>query len=199
MAIKITGNNVYLRLIQESDVATIATCLQDVTGRVPNDRDQKTFWWRVNNLNSKIFSGRSVESGDRGTVTFTLCKKSDNSILGWNQTTYNETKFISYFSALVGAQRGKGYYSEMSNLRHKFFFSDNWGGQTSRLKIATTGSTNPLRKTLDSLYTTTIQTVTIPIHGEYRWSEATKNEWATWINHSDRSTLKNQSYTLEWT
>ena len=42
-----------------------------------NDREQKIFWWRVNNLNSEIFSGRSVQSSDRGTVTFTLCKKSD--------------------------------------------------------------------------------------------------------------------------
>ena len=199
MTIKITGDNVYLRLIQESDVATIATCLEDITPKVPNDREQKVFWWRVNNLNSEIFSGRSVQSGDRGTVTFTLCKKSDNSILGWNQTTYNNTKFISFFSALVAAHRGNGYYSEMSNLRHKFFFSDNWGGQTSRLKIAATGDTNPLRKTLDSLYTTTTETVDLPIHGQYRWSEVTKNEWTTWINHSDRSTLKNQSYTLEWT
>jgi len=199
MTIKIIGANVYLRLMQQSDVATIATCLQDVTGFVPNERDQRVFWWEVNNLNSKIFSGRSVQSGDRGTVTFTLCKKSDDSVVGWNQTTYNNTRFISFFSALVAAHRGNGYYSEMSNLRHKFFFSDNWGGQTSRLKIATTGDTNPLRKTLDSLYTTTTETENLAVHGEYRWSEVTKNEWTTWINHSDRSTLKNQSYTLEWT
>lgn len=198
MAIKITGDNVYLRLMQQSDVATIATCLQDIKPLTPDSRSQISFWWRVNKLNSAIFSGRSVQTDDRGTVTFTLCKKSDDSILGWNQTTYNGGMFISFFSALLGAQRGKGYYSEMSNLRHKFFFSDNWGGQTSRLKIATTGDTNPLRKTLDSLYTTTTETVKLAVHGEYRWSEVTKNEWTTWINHSDRSALKNQSYTLEW-
>jgi len=198
MTIKIIGSNVYLRLMQQSDVAAIATCLQDIQPIVPDSKSQISFWWRVNKLNSAIFSDRSVQSEDRGTITFTLCKKFDDSILGWNQTTYNGTKFISFFSALFAAQRGNGYYSEMSNLRHKFFFSDNWGGQTSRLKIATTGDTNPLRKTLDSLYTKTTETVNLAIHGEYRWSEVTKDEWTTWINHSDRTTLKNQSYTLEW-
>jgi hypothetical protein len=198
MAIKIIGSNVYLRLMQQSDVATIATCLQDVKPIIPDSKSQTSFWWKVNKLNSAIFSGRSIQSEDRGTVTFTLCKKSDDSILGWNQTTYHGTKFISFFSALLAAQRGNGYYSEMSNLRHKFFFSNNWGGQISRLKIAATGDTNPLRKTLDSLYTTTTETVNLAIHGEYRWSEVTKDEWTTWIDHSDRATLKNQSYTLEW-
>ena len=86
----------------------------------------------------------------------------------------------------------------MSNLRHKFFFSDDWGGQISSLKIATEGDTNPLRKTLDSLYITTTETVNILGHGEYRWSEVTKDEWTTWINNSDRSTLKNQTYSLTW-
>ena len=86
----------------------------------------------------------------------------------------------------------------MSNLRHKFFFSDNWGGELSELKIATSEDTsNPLRKTLDSLYTSTLREETL-IQGTYRWSQATKDAWTTWINHSDRSTLKNQSYTLEW-
>jgi hypothetical protein len=198
MAIKITGDTVYLRLMQQSDVATIATCLQGIKALTPDSRSQTAFWWRVNTFNSAIFSGRTVQSTDKGLVTFTLCKKSDDSILGWNQTRYDGTEFTSVFSALLAAQRGNGYYSEMSNLRHKFFFSDNWGGQTSILKIATTGDTNPLRKTLDSLYTTTTQTVNIPTHGEYRWSEVKKDEWTTWINHSDRSTLKNKSYTLEW-
>lgn len=197
MTIKITGSNVYLRLMQQSDVATIATCLQDVRPLIPDSRAQTAFWWRVNKLNSAGWSA-PIHVDDRGTITFTLCKKSDDSILGWNQTTYNGTKFISFFSALLAAQRGNGYYSEMSNLRHKFFFSDNWGGQTSRLKIATTGDTNPLRKTLDSLYTTTTETVNLAMHGEYRWSEVTKDEWTTWIDHSDRATLKNQPYTLEW-
>jgi hypothetical protein len=198
MAIQITGNNVYLRLMQQSDVATIATCLEDIIPVTPDSIEQKAFWWKVNRGNSALFNARSVQAEDRGTVTFTLCKKSDDSILGWNQTTYYGTKFTSFFSALLVAQRGNGYYSEMSNLRHKFFFSDDWGGQTSKLKIATTGDTNPLRKTLDSLYTITTKTVDLVIHGEYRWSEVTKDEWTTWINHSDRSTLKNQTYSLTW-
>lgn len=196
MSIKITGTNVYLRLTQESDVSTIATCLQDMQPFIPNEREQKAFWWRTNKLNSAI--GSSIQANDRGTVTFTLCKKSDDSILGWNRTTYHGGFFRSTFSALLLAQRGKGYYSEMSNLRHKFFFSDNWGGELSELKIATSEDTsNPLRKTLDSLYTSTLREETL-IQGTYRWSQVTKDTWTTWINHSDRSTLKNQSYSLEW-
>ena len=67
--------------MQQSDVATIATCLEDIKPLIPDSDSQKAFWWNANRLNSLIFSGRSVQTEDEGTVTFTLCKKSDDSIV----------------------------------------------------------------------------------------------------------------------
>ena len=88
-------------------------------------------------------------------------------------------------------------------LRHKFIFDSsglNATKSTITIPTSTSAINTSVRTALDSLYVTNVETLNFSEQGEYRKAEITAAEWATWINHSDRSTLKNQSYTITtWT
>ena len=51
---------------------------------------------------------------------------------------------------------------------------------------------------LDTLYTSTDRTGAVANQGNWRWSTIASSDWTAWINHSNQSTYKNQTYSLTW-
>ena len=203
--LKITGENMYLRFVESDDMTTLATGMTGVSlyGGLPTENEQKAEYYMWNKQNQLLFSQRNLTDSDKGHLNCTICLKSDDSIIGYNSTKYLGKELFSHMSAIIPSERRKSYYSELMALRHKFIFdSSGLNATKSTITIPTTASdiNTSVRTALDSLYVTNVEALNFHEQGEYRKAEITAAEWTTWINHSDRSTLKNQSYTITtWT
>jgi len=193
MAFKITGQNVYFRKTQESDMSTLATAADFSPGSVtPNSDKQKYYWYRENKANQAAVTEALASDSGYGTMFLTICKKSDDSILGYHRLLYTDQKVESGFTAIIPSARDNGYYKEVGILRHKFYFQ---GLQATHaeMKLPT-----DISHYLDGLYTTTNRTGAIMDQGNWRWSTITSANWTTWIDHSNQSTEKSHTYSLTW-
>ena len=193
MAFKITGENVYLRKTQESDMSTLATAADFSPGSVtPNSDQQKYFWYRENKANQAAVTSALASDSGIGSMFLTICKKSDDSLIGYHRLVYINQKVESKFTAIIPSVRNNNYYKEVGTLRHKFYF-EGLQATSAEMKLPTDFS-----HYLDTLYTSTDRTGAISNQGNWRWSTITSSNWTTWINHSDQSTYKNQTYSLTW-
>ncbi len=193
MAFKITGENLYLRKAQESDMSTLATAIDFTPGAVTPDSDsQKYYWYRENKANGEAVTAPLASNSGYGTFFLTICKKSDDSILGFHRLIYIDKKIESGFTAIIPSARDNGYYKEVGILRHKFYFQG-LQGTHSTMKLPT-----DFGHYFDTLYTTTDRTESIVNQGNWRWSTITSANWTTWIDHSDQSTYKAHAYSLTW-
>ena len=193
MAFKITGENIYLRKVQESDMSTLATAADFSPGSVAPDSDsQKYYWYREDTANAAAVTSALTNSSGQGSMFLTICKKSDDSILGFHRFVYIDQKVESKFTAIIPSERDNGYYKEVGILRHKFYFQ---GLQATHVEMKLP---TDISHYLDTLYTTTDRSQAISSHGNWRWSTISSSDWTTWIDAGSQSTYKNQTYSLTW-
>jgi hypothetical protein len=193
MAFKITGENIYLRKVLEADVPTLATAADFSPGAInPDSNQQKYYWYRENKANIAAVTAVLASDSGLGSMFLTICKKSDDSILGFHRLLYLDQKVESKFTAIIPSARDNGYYKEVGILRHKFYFQ---GLQTTsaEMKLPTDFS-----HYLDTLYTTTDRSQAISNQGNWRWSTISSSDWTAWIDAGSQSTYKNQTYSLTW-
>ena len=193
MAFKITGESIYLRKTQEADMSILATAADFSLGSLtPTSDQQKYFWYRENKANEAAVTSALEPDSGIGSMLFTICKKSDDSIIGYHNLVYIDQKVESKFTAIVPSARSNNFYKEVGILRHKFYF-EGLQAVLAEMKLPTDFS-----HYLDTLYTSTDRTGFILNQGNWRWSTISSSDWDTWINHSDQSTYKNQTYSLTW-
>ena len=193
MAFKITGENLYLRKAQESDMSTLATAIDFTPGAVTPDSDsQKYYWYRENKANQAAVTAPLASDSGQGSMFLTICKKSDDSSIGFHRLMYINQKIESGFTAIIPSARNNGYYKEVGTLRHKFYF-EGLQATSAEMKLPT-----DINHYFDTLYTTTDRTESILNQGNWRWSTITSANWTTWINHSNQSTEKAHTYSLTW-
>jgi len=193
MAFKITGENIYLRKALEADMPTLATAADFKPGSVtPNSNQQKYFWYRENIANGNAVTAALASNSGYGTMFLSICKKSDDSILGFHRLLYLDQKVESGFTAIIPSARDNGYYKEVGILRHKFYFQG-LQATSAEMKLPT-----DISHYLDTLYTTTDRTEAISNQGNWRWSTISSSNWTTWIDHSNQSTEKSHTYSLTW-
>ena len=197
----LTGDTIYMRLLQESDMDTIADSLTGFRefSIAPTTKSKKHFWYTHNKENTAFPSSeRAITSSDHLLLTLAVCLVSDNSVIGYNTSLIVGTTVHSEMTALIPSIRNSGKYKEIVNLRHKFIF-DKLQAEHSRMKIPTTGSNNPVRLTLDALYTGTDRTfIPVGMNTEFRESTISAANWSTWIDHSDRAAQKAATFNLTW-
>ena len=153
MAFKITGQNIYFRKTQESDMSTIATAADYSIGSVtPNSDKQKYFWYRENIANGQAVTAALASNSGFGTMLFTICLKSNDSIIGYHRLIYIDQKVESGFTAIIPSARGVGHYKEAGVLRHKFYFQ---GLQATHAEMKLPIDVSHY---FDGLYTTTDRT-----------------------------------------
>ena len=192
MAFKITGQNIYLRKAQESDMSTLASAIDFSIGSVTPDSDsQKAYWYRENKANGLAVTSALKSDSGYGSMFLTICKKSDDSIAGFHRFVYLNQKIDLSFTAIVPSARSNGFYKEVGVLRHKFYY-EGLEATHSAMKMPTTGHY------LDTLYTATDKEEPIFNQGTWRWSTISASDWSTWINHSNQSTYKSHTYSLTW-
>ena len=193
MAFKVTGENIYFRKTQESDIDTIAAAADFKPGNTgPNTDQKKYFWYRENKANQSAVTS-ALSSNSMGTMLFTICKKSDDSILGYHSLCYLPSKRVeSIFSAIIPSARKSGFYKEVGILRHKFYF-EGLQAVSARMKLP-----KDFSHYLDTLYTSTEYSEEVLDKGNWRWSTISSSEWTTWLNASEQTTYKNQTYSLIW-
>jgi len=193
MAFKITGENIYLRKAQESDMSTLATAVDFSPGSVnPDSNSQKYYWYRENKANAAAVSAALTSSSGTGSMFLTVCKKSDDSIVGFHRFVYIDQKVESKFTAIIPSARDNGYYKEVGVLRHKFYFQG-LEATSAEMKLPT-----DISHYLDTLYTGTDRTGYITNQGNWRWSTITSSNWTAWIDAGAQSTYKSQTYSLTW-
>ena len=197
--LKIESDNLYFRMMAESDMSIIAPAMTGVfaTGKLPNETDQKYFYYKANKQNS-TFPGtqRVLAKDDKGLLNLTICLKTDDSPIGYYIIKYIGTRVENPITALIPEQRGKGFYSEIIITKMRFNF-DTLGASESMgiLPLSTSWLGNAaVKHTVDSLYTHDEKTFTID-QGEYRQTTATKTDWDAWIAASSKKSL---SYNLTW-
>lgn len=191
MSFKVTGENIYFRKLQEADLATLMSAIDfNAFGQVPNDNENKYVWYTGNKFNEAAVSS-ALASDSMGRMFLTICKKSDDSIIGYHILEYLPEKRIeSIFSAIIAAARNGNFYKEAGILRHKFYF-EGLQAVSARMKLP-----KDFSHYLDTLYTETEYEEEIDYHGNWRWSTISSSDWTTWIASQD--TYKNQNYTLTW-
>ena len=158
----------------------------------PTSDQQKYFWYRENKANEAAVTSALEPDSGIGSMLFTICKKSDDSIIGYHNLVYIDQKVESKFTAIVPSARSNNFYKEVGILRHKFYF-EGLQAVSAEMKLPTDFS-----HYLDTLYILNDRTGFITNKGNWRWSTISSSDWGTWINHSDQSTYKNQTYSLTW-
>ena len=192
MAFKITGENIYLRKAQESDMSTLATAVDFSPGSVTPDSDsQKYYWYRENKANAAAVTSALTSSSGQGSMFLTICKKSDDSIIGFHRLMYINQKVESGFTAIIPSARSNGYYKEVGTLRHKFYF-EGLQATSAEMKLPSSGHY------LDTLYTDNDRTGVVTHQGTWRWSTISSSDWTTWIDAGAQSTYKAHTYSLTW-
>lgn len=192
MAFKITGQNIYLRKAQESDMATLASAANFSIGSVTPDSDsQKSYWYRENKANGLAVTSALKSNTGYGSMLLSICKNSDDSIIGYHRLVYLNQAIELAFTAITPSARSNGFYKEAGILRHKFYYEGLEATQ-SAMKLPTTGHY------LDTLYTATDKEEPIFNQGTWRWSSISASDWSTWINHSNQSAYKAHAYSLSW-
>tara|TARA_R100001460_G_scaffold29892_2_gene59168 strand:- start:551 stop:1168 length:618 start_codon:yes stop_codon:yes gene_type:complete len=198
--IKAESDNIYFRLLTESDMPTLALAMTGVDpfGVLPDAQVQKAFYYAANKQNSTMFASRSLQDDDKGWLNCTVCK-SDDTVVGYWVGKYVGKRVNQMMSALIPAERSNGYYRELSVLRHRFIF-DSLGAEESSIVIPTSSGSidSAVRASLDDLYTTTEMTKIIANKGEYRRSVIQRADWDAWINSSTNATQKARAYNLEF-
>ena len=193
MAFKITGENIYLRKVQELDIGTLATAADFIIGKAtPTANEQQGYWYRENRANQRAVTAALASDSGFGLMFLAICKKSDDSIIGYHRFVYIDQKVESKFTAIIPSLRSAGHYKEAGILRHKFYFQ---GLQATHSEMKLPAD---ISHYLDTLYTTTDKTGVIDNKGNWRWSTVTSANWTTWIDHSDQSTEKSHTYSLTW-
>jgi hypothetical protein len=174
-------------------MSTLATAADFSPGSVtPNSDQQKYFWYRENKRNETAVTSALTSDSVSGAMLLTICKKSDDSLIGYHNLVYRNQKVESKFTAIIPSARDNNYYKEVGTLRHKFYF-EGLQALEVEMKLPTDFS-----HYLDTLYTSTNRTGAIINQGNWRWSIISSSDWSTWINHSDQSIYKNQIYSLTW-
>ena len=196
--LKIETDNIYLRLLAESDMPIIATAMTGVhsNGALPTETDQKYFYYKANVQNNSFPNTETILGDTKiGYLNLAICLKSDDSPIGFCITRYVGKSIEQKMTAIIPAQRDKKYYTESTIARHRFYY-DTLKAEDSTAIIPTsnTGTNTSVRQTLDSLYQTNEKVYTIE-QGEYRKAKITKDEWTTWLNSSSKKDL---SYSLTW-
>ena len=191
MTFKITGETIYLRKTQESDIDIMAQAVDFLRGYSgPSENSKKYFWYRENKANNLAVTS-PLENDSHGSFLLTICKISDDSVIGYHYLDYFPEKRVeSRFSAIIPSARNGSFYKEAGILRHKFYF-EGLQARTAHMKL-------PLDRAhyLDTLYTSTEREEEITDHGNWRWSTISSSDWSTWIDGQD--IYRNQSYTLNW-
>tara|TARA_B100000073_G_scaffold160567_1_gene132665 strand:+ start:1856 stop:2476 length:621 start_codon:yes stop_codon:yes gene_type:complete len=200
--LRIQGQNLYMRPILLTDMATLRTAMTGVWPGdiVPTENEGKAWWYACNKQNETLFGKRNLTSTDKGWLNLTVCKN-DDTIIGFQTLKYRGTKVISFMTSIIPTQRGNSYYKEIHTLRHKFIFdSTGLNAALSRVTLPTVSSTinDPVIHTNSTLYTSTHHTIEFPNKGVYAVKEITKAQWTAWIDNSAQSTLKGHTYTLTW-
>jgi len=196
--LKIESDNIYLRMLAQSDMPIIATAMTGVfaSDALPTDTDQKYFFYKANVQNNTFPTTETVLGDTKiGHLNLAICLKSDDSPIGFCITRYVGKSIEQKMTAIIPAQRDKKYYTESTIARHRFYY-DTLKAEDSTAIIPTsnTGTNTSVRQTLDSLYQTNEKVYTIE-KGEYRKAKITKDEWTTWLNNSSKKDL---SYSLTW-
>ena len=197
--LKIESDNLYFRMIEESDMSIIAPAMTGVfaTGKLPNETDKKYFYYKANKQNSAFpTTQRVLAEDDKGHLNLTICLKTDDSPIGYYILKYIGTRIENPMTALIPEQRGQGFYSEIIITKMRFNF-DTLGASEAMgiLPLSTSWLGNAaVKHTVDSLYTHDEKTFTID-QGEYRQTTATKTDWDAWIAASSKKSL---SYNLTW-
>ena len=196
--LKIETDNIYLRLLAESDMPIIATAMTGVhsNGALPTETDQKYFYYKANVQNNSFPNTETILGDTKiGYLNLAICLKSDDSPIGFCITRYVGKSIEQKMTALIPAQRDKKYYTESTIARHRFYY-DTLQAEDSTAIIPTsnTGTNTSVRQTLDSLYQTDEKVYKIE-QGEYRVSKITKAEWTTWLESSGKKDL---TYNLTW-
>ena len=159
MAFKITGESIYLRKSQEADMSILATAADFSLGSLtPTSDQQKYFWYRENKANEAAVTSALEPDSGIGSMLFTICKKSDDSIIGYHNLVYIDQKVESKFTAIVPSARSNNFYKEVGILRHKFYF-EGLQAASAEMKLPTDFS-----HYLDTLYTSTDRTGFILSH-----------------------------------
>ena len=197
--LKIESDNLYFRMIQESDMSIIAPAMTGVfaTGKLPNETDKKYFYYKANKQNSAFpTTQRVLAENDKGTLNLTICLKSDDSPIGYYILQYIGTRVENPITALIPEQRGQGFYSEIIITKMRFNFDTLGASEVMGiLPLSTSWLGNAaVKHTVDSLYTHDEKTFTID-QGDYRQTIATKTDWDAWIAASAKNSL---SYNLTW-
>ena len=196
--LKIETDNIYLRLLAESDMPIIATAMKGVHAydAIPTETDQKYFYYKANKQNSTFPTTETVLGDTKiGHFNLTICLKSDDSPIGFSITRYAGKSINQKMTAIIPSQRGNKYYTETTIARHRFYY-DTLQAEDSTAIVPTsnTGTNSSVRQTHDSLYKTNEKVYTIE-QGEYRVCKITKDEWTTWLESSGKKDL---TYNLTW-
>ncbi len=198
---KIQSDNIYLRFLKWEDMAIITPALVGVfPGDVlPDENEQKFFYYQANKQNEALFSRRALQEGDVGWLNFAICLNSTDAPIGYCVHFYHGTQVEYHVTALISSERRKHYYTESIILRHRFVFDTLEATLTKAIIPVSDSEINTsVKTTLDSLYVTNEDPAYTIAQGTYRKTTLTKEEWNTWINHSDRSSKKSLSYNLTW-
>ena len=185
--LKIESDNIYLRMLAQSDMPIIATAMTGVfaSDALPTDTDQKYFFYKANVQNNTFPTTETVLGDTKiGHLNLAICLKSDDSPIGFCITRYVGKSIEQKMTAIIPAQRDKKFYTESTIARHRFYY-DTLKAEDSTAIIPTsnTGTNTSVRQTLDSLYQTNEKVYTIE-QREYRKAKITKDEWTTWLNSS---------------
>ncbi len=199
---RIQGQNLYMRPILSTDLATLRTAMTGVWPGdvIPTENEGKAWWYACNRQNETLFGKRNLTSTDKGWLNLTICKN-DDTIIGYRTFKYRGTKVISNMTALIPSERGKSYYKESHALIRKFIFDSNgFNADLYRVTIPTTSSSinDSVINVNNTLYTSTVKTIDFPNKGLYAVREISKATWTAWIDHSDQAALKAHTYTLTW-
>ena len=197
--LKIESDNLYFRMIEESDMSIIAPAMTGVfnTGKLPTETDKKYFYYKANKQNSAFpTTQRVLAEDDKGHLNLTICLKTDDSPIGYYIIKYIGTRIENPMTALIPEQRGQGFYSEIIITKMRFNFDTLGASEVMGiLPLSTSWLGNAaVKHTVDSLYTHDEKTFTID-QGEYRQTIATKTDWDAWIAASSKKSL---SYNLTW-
>jgi len=204
VTLKIQGQNLYMRPVLLTDMATLRTAATGMwpADILPTENEAKATWYKWNKQNETLFNKRNLTSSDKGWINLTICKN-DDTIIGYRSFKYRGTKVISNMTALIPSERGKSYYKESHTLIRKFIFdSDGLNAGTYRVYIpkASSSINDSVINVNNTLYSSTeLKTVEFPGHGMYDVKEISKDTWTAWIDHSDQAALKAHTYTLTWT
>lgn len=189
---KIIGNTLTLTPVEESHVETLASAWTEFRLREHSSGSKSNFLYTCNLSNN----GFDWTLAQKGKLFLSIIDTSSNAVIGYTIfkviPSTQEAWFL--FTLILPNYREAGRYSELNILRHKFIYQDSSPIQKSIIRLSE--SKERQKNTLAAIYTREEQ-IDDTYRGKFIWSYITRDEWNTWINHSDQTNKKNSTFLIQ--